>query len=121
MAVRLFGLKHVPTDEADGIRQLLQEHGIDFYETAAGGWGISTPAIWLHDNQRLNEARKLIDSYQEQYYREARETYRQLKARGQHPTILRNIGQHPLQFVALLLLILFILYVSLAPFIDFLS
>jgi len=48
MAVQLFKLKGVPEDEAEDIRNLLTNHYIDHYETPAGNWGISMPAIWLN-------------------------------------------------------------------------
>ena len=39
MATLLFRLRHVPDDEADDVRALLEENGIDFYETTPGNWG----------------------------------------------------------------------------------
>ena len=66
MALLLFSLRHVPDDEADDIRDLLVENQLNFYETNAGNWGISMPAIWLSDDQQYAEARSLIDEYQEQ-------------------------------------------------------
>ena len=47
MALLLFRLRNVPDDEADEVRHLLNENSIEFYETSAGNWGISMPAIWL--------------------------------------------------------------------------
>ena len=42
MATLLFRLNDVPQDEADDVRQLLTDKGIDFYETHAGfsGWAL---------------------------------------------------------------------------------
>jgi len=119
MAAKLFKLRNVPDDEAEDIRQLLQEHGIEYYETAAGGWGISVPAIWIHDNSRLEEAAALIDGYQQERTRRARKEYRVLKDEGRHPRVTDKIRQKPLQFLLFFLMALFILYVSLAPFVDF--
>ncbi|MDQ6982834.1 MAG: DUF6164 family protein [Mariprofundus sp.] len=119
MAAKLFKLRNVPDDEAEDIRQLLQEHGIEYYETEAGGWGISVPAIWIHDNSRLEEAGALIDIYQQERTRRAKIEYRLLKDEGRHPKVTDKIRQKPLQFLLFFLMTLFILYVSLAPFINF--
>jgi len=121
MAVKLFKLRNVPEDEAEEVRQLLHEHAIAFYETEAGKWGISMPAIWLHDEARLDEAKALIVAYQQQRAGRSRAEYRQLKREGRHQTIAGKISQNPLQFMLLMIMALFILYVSLAPFIHFLS
>ena len=45
MAKLLFNLRNVPEDEADEVRQLLTTHGVDWYETRPGPWGISTGAL----------------------------------------------------------------------------
>jgi len=119
MAAKLFKLRHVPDDEAEEIRQLLLEHEIGFYETEAGGWGISVPAIWIHDDSRLAEAKALIDVYQQERAKRARAEYQQLKDLGSHTTMADKIRQNPIRFILFLLMTLFILYVSLAPFIDF--
>jgi len=119
MAAKLFKLRHVPDDEAEEIRQLLLEHAIEFYETEAGGWGVSVPAIWIHDDSRLVEARALIDAYQQERTMRVRGEYRQLKGEGGHQTVADRIRQKPMQFMLFFLMSLFILYVSLAPFIDF--
>jgi len=41
-----------------------------------------------------------------------------LKDEGRHPRVTDKIRQKPLQFLLFFLMALFILYVSLAPFID---
>jgi len=121
MAAKLFKLRHVPDDEAEDIRQLLSEDEITFYETEAGGWGISVPAIWLHDETELDRANALIASYQEQRAEKARAQYQLEKEQGLQPTVLDKIKQNPAQFVLLVIAALFVLYVSLSPFVDFLQ
>lgn len=115
----LFKLRNVPEDEAEEIRQLLNEHTIDFYETGAGSWGISMPGIWLNDDARLKEAQSLIKVYQRERTTTARATYEQLKQEGRHQTVFGKIVEHPLRFLMLLFAVMFILYVSLSPFLDF--
>ena len=64
MSKLLFKLRGVPDDEADEIRALLTEKQIEYYETSAGNWGISLPALWLQDDSRYSEAKELLDAYQ---------------------------------------------------------
>ncbi|MDX8404900.1 MAG: DUF6164 family protein [Mariprofundus sp.] len=118
MAVLLFKLRGVPDDEASEVRALLNEHEISFYETTAGGWGISMPAIWLHQDRDLDRAKQLLDDYQKQRAVAAREAYTALKGSGEHKTLWQGIQAHPMRFMMVLLLIGFILYITLSPFIH---
>ena len=77
MAAQLFKLRNVPEDEAQEIRDLLSQYQIDYYETPAGNWGISMPAIWLNDEQQLEQAKELIEKYQEERQIRARRDYEQ--------------------------------------------
>jgi len=116
MAVLFFKLRNVPDDEAADVRQLLQDHSIEFYETTAGIWGISMPGIWLHDNSRQVEARRLLDNYQKNRQREARASYEQARAEGKQRTVFTLISEAPVKFVLLLAALFFVLYISLMPF-----
>ena len=62
MAKIIFRLNGVPDDEARDVRELLANHAIDFYETSAGNWGVSMPAIWLKDDGQFEQARALLDA-----------------------------------------------------------
>jgi len=119
MAARLFNLRNVPDDEASEVRQLLEENHISFYETKVSGWGFSSPAIWLNDEAQLDNARALLDAYQKRRAASARAAYEQLKQEGNAPTLLGNMLRHPFVSIGLILAILFVLYVSLSPFIQF--
>jgi len=116
MGVLLFKLRHVPDDEAREVRQLLSEHSIDFYETSAGSWGVSMPAIWLHNNSKLAKARALLDTYQQQRLQKSRAEYKRQKAYGEQRTVLNLIMESPLKFILLLAALLFVLYISIMPF-----
>ncbi len=118
MSLLLFSLRGVPEDEAWDIRALLSDHEIDFYETSAGNWGISMPAIWLKNDADLPIARQLIDDYQQNRAAEQREKYQQLKQLGQHKTILGAMKDNPLRFFLYLVLIYMVLYVSIKLFLD---
>ncbi len=118
MAVRLFNLRNVPEDEADEVRQLLERHGFDFYETPAGSWGVSMPSFWLRDESQLAAAKAVIADYQRERAAKARELYERQRAAGELPTVLSRILAQPLRFIAYLLLIAFFLYISISPFIN---
>ncbi len=110
MPAQLFKLRGVPDDEAEEIRALLQEHTIDFYETPAGNWGISMPSIWLNDELQLEQARTLIEEYQQQ---------RQRSGRQERPrTLFAMVGEHPLRYLVYVALIALVLYISITPFLK---
>lgn len=119
MTARLFSLRDVPEDEAAEVRTLLAEHGFDFYETAGGNWGISAPALWLRDESRLAEARRVLDDYQAKRRERVRAEYNSLRQAGSQRTVLDVVRENPVRFIAYLLAILVILYFSTKPFLDF--
>ena len=118
MPARLFSLRHVPEDEADGVRALLAEHGIEYFESVAGFWGISAPAIWLLDADRLGAARALIDAYQRERTARVRAEYREQKSAGRQRTVFDVMRENPLRFVVYLAAIAAILYFSVKPFLN---
>lgn len=114
MAKLLFKLNGVPDDEAQAVRALLTEAGIPFYETEAGNWGISLAAIWLRDDERLDEAKNLLDTYQQERHEDARE-----RAREAPPEAFwQRLWRQPLQVLAMLALVVAILYISIVPFLS---
>lgn len=113
MTILFFSLRGVPDDEADDVRQLLASNDIEFYETSAGNWGISMPAIWLYQDQDLDKARLLFNAYQQQRALTQRALYRQLKAQGQYSGFFRHNASKPLRFLAYSLISGLVLYVSL--------
>src|SRR5690606_13961933 len=52
----LLNLRHVPDDEADDVRALLEAVRIDYYETRAGPFGISAGGIWVRDDDDVPDA-----------------------------------------------------------------
>lgn len=118
MARLLFKLNGVPEDEAQDIRDRLDEGGVDYYETSAGRWGISLAAIWLRDDSELERATAIIDSYQQERYRNAREEYERLKREGRLETLFDRLRSDPIRMLIYLLAILGVLYISILPFIH---
>lgn len=119
MPVRLFSLRNVPDDEAQALRELLEEHQLDYYESEPGNWGVSAGAFWLKTDERLEEAKRIIDEYQQSRARLAREEYEELKRAGKQRTLWHNVREKPLQLLLYIAAVLFILYVSLKPFLHF--
>ncbi|HIG64253.1 MAG: hypothetical protein HOE45_12065 [Gammaproteobacteria bacterium] len=119
MALLLFSLRQVPDDEAADIRELLEENYIDFYETNAGNWGISMPAIWLRNEQQHDEARHLIDEYQKERQIVIREEYARMQESGEAPTFLKNIWHYPAQTILFIAAIILVLYLSIKLVFEF--
>jgi hypothetical protein len=112
----LFRLNNVPEDEAEEVRALLTENGIDFYETHAGNWGVSAAAIWLRDASRLEEAKSLLATYQEERASRVREEYRQSGSAGLKRGLLGELKAHPLRLLVYLAVVAAVLYLSTMPF-----
>jgi hypothetical protein len=119
MSVRLCNLRDVSTGELEEMRQLLDEHHIDYYETPAGKWGISPPAIWLIDETRLQEARDLLATYQQERSQRMRAEYEQQKSLGQVETLLDRVKRDPFRFLFYLAIIIAVMYFSIKPFLHF--
>lgn len=118
MPVIAFRLNGVPEDEAEDVRALLAERGIDYYETSAGNWGVSLAAIWLRDESRLPEAREAIDRYQTERRSRIRGEFRRLKSERGVGVFLDSLRDHPLRSIVYLAIVLTVLYFSTVPFIN---
>ena len=112
MATLLFSLRGVPEDEAYEVRELLTEHEINFYETSAGNWGVSMPALWLRDNSELEKARQLLDEYQQQRQISQRQLYLERKQAGQHKNLLDSFREKPLLFTGYFAVLSLVIYAS---------
>ncbi|NOR81825.1 MAG: hypothetical protein GQ529_13500 [Methyloprofundus sp.] len=119
MAILLFSLRQVPDDEAADIREVLEENHIDFYETNAGNWGISMPAIWLRDEQQHEQARQLINEYQELRRITIQEEYSRLKQSGKANTFLKNLWHYPVQTILFIAAMILVLYLSIKMVFEF--
>jgi len=112
MTILLFSLRGVPEDEAEEVRELLTEQNIDFYETSAGNWGMSMPALWLRNDADLEKARNVLNKYQQQRFLTSHEDYLQRKKAGQQKTLLKAFIEKPLLYSAYLFTMLLVVYVS---------
>lgn len=110
MSKLLFRLRGVPDDEAEEVRALLETHQIDFYETTAGNWGISMPAIWVRDESQYQQAKSLLDHYQAARSARVRAEYERLKREGRHKTLWDSFRENPLGFIAYIFIVIVLLY-----------
>ena len=105
MAVLIFNLRHVPDDEAQDVRELLLDNNIEFYETSAGILGMSVPGLWVVNEEQVEEARHLIDEYQQLRQKRVREEYR-LKQR----TSMDMFKENPVRYLGSILVIILLCY-----------
>lgn len=119
MAKLLFRMRHVPDDEAQEVRALLEQNNIDFFETFPGNWGISMPALWLKDKDQYAEARDLLDAYQDDRRQRVQSEYQASKQRGEAKTTWQAFKESPIRLISYFTLIAIVLYLSLRFFLSF--
>ncbi|MEX1033491.1 MAG: DUF6164 family protein [Cellvibrionaceae bacterium] len=112
MSVLLFRLNNVPEEEAEAVRFVLREGHIEFYETAAGTFGISVAAIWLRDKEQLERARQLIADFQAEHGERMRQLHR---ANGDAESFWMRLRREPAKVILYLLAVGLILYISIVP------
>jgi len=116
MASIIFKLRFVPEDEAQDIRALLTEKNINYYETSAGAFGISMPALWLKDEGQKEAAKQLINEYQKERQAKAQDEYATQKANGTNRTIVDMFKENPPRFAAYIISIIALLCFSIFIF-----
>lgn len=119
MSKLLFRLRNVPEDEAQEVRELLDANDIEYFETFAGNWGISLPAIWLRRDDQFAAARSLLDDYQAERAKRIREEYELCRQRGEAKTMWHSFQENPIRFLAYLALAALVLFLSLRFFLSF--
>lgn len=112
MSKLLFRMRDVPEDEAQEVRELLIENEIEFFETYAGNWGISLPALWVKRQDQYELARQILDEYQEERGQRIRLGYDLDRERGDAKTVWQSFRDSPFRFTAYLILIGVVLYLS---------
>ncbi|RLA51059.1 MAG: hypothetical protein DRQ98_12050 [Gammaproteobacteria bacterium] len=117
MAVLIFRLNGVSDEEAQDVRDLLSDNALDSYETSGGRWGLSVAGLWLVNEDDKVRARELIDAYQ----LERQRYFEELKIEAPPETFSSRFKQSPLNVIFYSLLAATILFLSLSPFIQFLS
>ncbi len=111
MARLLFRLNDVPEDEINAVREILETHNVDVYETDSGKWGISVAAIWLREDEEYDYARALIEEYQ-------RERQTQVQSDEEPQTLLERCQQRPVECLLVACAILATLALTVWPFVT---
>ena len=119
MAKLLFRMRNVPDDEAEEVRELLTQNEIPFFETFAGNWGISMPGLWLVNEQQFDEARALLDEYQEARSTRVKSQYLWQREQGEIRTFWESFRAEPVRFSIYLVLAALVLFLSLRFFVSF--
>ena len=119
MSKLLFKMRYVPEDEAQEVRELLKENNIKFFETFAGNWSISVPALWVSHDEQFEKARELIEEYQIGRTARVQKRLLDMKIKGETLTVAKVFLQNPLHFIFSILAILVVLYLSLRFFLFF--
>ncbi len=121
MARKLIVMRNMPDDEVEEIEALLSAHDIPFYQTPPGNWGISMPAFWVERDEDYPRARALLDEYGAARQQRVRAEYERRRRAGRHRTVIDEIREYPLRFLITMAFIGFLLYLTLYPFVGFLS
>jgi len=116
MSHLVFKLNSVPEDEADDVRDLLEEHEIHFYETDSGRWGFGYAAIWMKDNQQLEQAKSLIQKYQADRYQRVTSEHEALELSGEKISRVAFFMSSPIKFTILLVFAGLLAYFTVVPF-----
>ncbi len=109
MSKLLLNLRHVPDDEADDVRAMLDEHHIAHYETPPSFWGIFAGGIYVKEDAAIDRAKGLMAKYQSQRQAKARAEYEAAMRNGTAETFQSQLRNEParvvLTIVAIILLI----------------
>ncbi|MBB1059565.1 DUF6164 family protein [Marilutibacter spongiae] len=117
MARLLLNLRHVPDDEADDVRAMLDEARIAFHETPPSMWGISAGGIHVSENGDFERARRLMDDYQAQRAARVRAEHEAAVRDGSAGTFWTVLRDEPVRVVLTLLAIVLLLGLMALPMI----
>jgi hypothetical protein len=115
MSKLLLNLRHVPDDEADDVRSLLDAGGIGYYETDPSPWGISAGGIWIRDDRDVAEAKRLMAEYQHERQARARAERAEAERNGTAETFVDVLRTQPLAVVLTVIGIALILALMAVP------
>jgi hypothetical protein len=118
MAKLLFKLNSVPDDEADDIRALLEQADIEFYETTSGNWGFGFAAIWLNNEDNLDQAQTLVQQYQQQRQENAKQNQQAAVEQGLQFGLWQALKLSPIKITLVIIFVGLLAYFSTVPFLT---
>ena len=119
MAKLLFKMYGAPDDEIQDVRELFEQHDFDTYETEMGRWGIGIAAIWLRNEEQYEQAKQVLEEYQQQRYENAHQSRTEIENLSFLQGLYVKYKQDPEAFFMSLLGLAAILGLSLYPFLNF--
>ena len=119
MSKIIFRMRYVPQDEAQEVRDLLKENDIDFFETFAGNWSISVPALWVKHDEQFSRARRIIEDYQIERTKKVKQEFSEHKNTDKNITVRNIFSESPSKFIGSVFAIFIVLYISLRFFLSF--
>lgn len=115
MSNLLLNLRHVPDDEADEVRALLDARRIDYYETPPSRWGVSAGAIWIREDGDAALARQLLADYQAERRTRAQAEYAAARRDGTAPTWWTTLRDEPMRLLLVAIAVALALGLVLLP------
>lgn len=115
MSKRLLNLRHVPDDEADDVRAMLDDSRIAYFETPPSFWGISAGGIFVKDDAVFDRAKALMDGYQSQRQARARAEYAMAVKDGTAETFQSQLRAEPARVVLTLIAIVLLIVLMAVP------
>ncbi|WP_202842756.1 DUF6164 family protein [Luteimonas saliphila] len=115
MAKLLLNLRHVPDDEADDVRALLEAARIDYYETRPGPLGISAGGIWVRSDDDVPEAKRRMAEYQRERALRVRAEHAQARREGTAETFSDLVRAQPLRVLVIVVAIALLLGLMALP------
>ena len=116
MSHLVFKLNGVPDDEAEDVRLLLEENEIAYYETDSGRFGLGSAAIWMRDDEKLEQAKEAIDEYQKLRCQRVRSEHEAMEEAGESISRLQFFMTSPIKFTILLIFAGALAYFTVIPF-----
>lgn len=68
---RIFDARGAGEIELSGVREALEEAGIEYYETSAGIWGLGNAAFWVRQPEDFERARAVVEAFQQEWTQRA--------------------------------------------------
>lgn len=81
MAKRIMNLRDVPAEEAEAVRELLGELGVEWYELPPTAFGLSAGSLWIRNDGDFPAVREAYDRFQAEYTARARSEARPARPR----------------------------------------
>ena len=97
MSRLLLNLRHVPDDEIDDVREMLDQNAIGYYQTQPSRWGMSYGGIWISNDDDMPQARRLMADYQGKRQSRVRAELEAARRDGSAETFMDVVREQPLR------------------------